>query len=95
MLKQINTDDTNFNVVINSAIRYAIGRKTYVPNAVIDFVTPLISDLPTLTLENIKNDIKLNYENSFLVYSDINKSAWLNLLAKVKMEIGKRKEESG
>ena len=53
MLKQINTDDTNFNIVVNSAIRYAIGRKTYVPNAVIDFVTPLISDLPTLTLENI------------------------------------------
>ena len=95
MLKQINTDDTNFNIVINSAIRYAIGRKTYVPKSVIDFVTPLISDLPTLTLENIQKEIMLNYENSFLVYSDINKPSWLNFLAKVKMEIDKRKEENG
>ena len=95
MLKQINTDDTNFNIVINSAIRYAIGRKTYVPNAVIDFVTPLLADLPTLTLENIKKEIMLNYENSFLGDSDIDKSAWLNFLAKVRMEIDKRKEEIG
>ena len=69
MLKQINTDDTNFNIVINSAIRYAIGRKTYVPKAVIDFVIPLLSDLSTLTLENIEKDVMLNYENSGQYFS--------------------------
>ena len=94
MLKQINTDDTNFNIVINSAVRYAIGRKTYVPKAVIDFVTPLLADLPIVTLENIKKEIMLNYENSFLGDSDIDKPLWLNFLAKVKIEIDKRKAES-
>ena len=94
MLKQINTDDTNFNIVINSAVRYAIGRKIYVPKAVADFVTPLISDLPTLTLENIQKEIMLNYESSFLGNSEIDKPLWLNFLAKVKIEIDKRKAES-
>lgn len=95
MLKQINTDDTNFNIVIHSAIRYAIGRKTYVPKAVIDFVTPLLSGLPIVILENIENDVMLNYENSFLGNSEIDKPMWLKFLAKVRMEIDKRKEESG
>ena len=95
MLKQINTDDANFNIVINSAIRYAIGRKTYVPKAVIDFVTPLLSDLSTLALESIEKDIKLNYENSFLGNSEIDKPIWLKFLAKVRNELDKRKEENG
>ena len=90
--KELSVDE---EMMMWCAYRYAIGRKTYVPKAVIDFVTPLISDLPTLTLENIKKEIMLNYENSFLGDSDIDKSAWLNFLAKVKMEIDKRKEENG
>lgn len=95
MFKSININDENFNIVISSAIRYAIGRKTYVPKAVTDFVIPLLSDLSTLTLENIEKDIMLNYENSFLGNSEIDKPIWLKFLEKVRIELDKRKEENG
>lgn len=41
----INVQDVVFGVVLNCAVRYAVGRKTYMPGLVIDFITPLVPHL--------------------------------------------------
>ena len=38
--------DGNFGVMQTCAIRYACGRRTYMPSLVIDYITPLIPHLP-------------------------------------------------
>ena len=37
--------DDNFEIVIMSAVRYALGRQTYVPHSVIQFITPILDKL--------------------------------------------------
>lgn len=39
---KISVDNDNFGTVLNCAVRYAIGRQTYMPGLVIDFITPLL-----------------------------------------------------
>ena len=37
--------DKNFETILLCAVRYAIGRQTYMPSMVIDYITPLLSHL--------------------------------------------------
>ena len=47
---QIDLSDDNFGAVLNCAVRYAIGRRTYMPGLVIDYITPLLPYLNNKTL---------------------------------------------
>ena len=51
---EINKD---FETILLCAVRYAIGRRTYIPSLVIDYITPLLSHLSYNTLGLIANDI--------------------------------------
>lgn len=53
----IDLADDNFGAVLNCAVRYAIGRKTYMPGLVIDFIKPLIPYLSSRTLWCFDQDI--------------------------------------
>lgn len=50
-----NNDD--FGAVLNCAVRYAIGRQTYMPSLVISFITPLIPHLNDKTLWCFDQDV--------------------------------------
>ena len=41
----IDLQDDFFGTILNCAVRYAIGRQTYMPGLVIDFITPLLPHL--------------------------------------------------
>ena len=53
----IDVRDDNFGAVLNCAVRYAVGRRSYMPYLVASFITPLVPDLSTKTLWAIRNDI--------------------------------------
>lgn len=53
----IEPADDGFGAVLNCAVRYAIGRRTYMPSLVIDFITPLIPQLSSKTLWCFDQDI--------------------------------------
>lgn len=53
----IDPADDCFGAVLNCAVRYAMGRRTYMPGLVIDFVTPLIPRLSSKTLLCFDQDI--------------------------------------
>lgn len=54
---RINLGDENFGAVLNCAVRYAMGRRTYMPGLVIDFITPLLPQLDNKTLWCFDQDV--------------------------------------
>lgn len=52
--------DDDFGCIINSALRYAIRRHTYMPNVVVDFIRKYIKVLDSKTIDVAIKDI--NYE---------------------------------
>lgn len=81
--------DDSLEIVIMSAVRYALGRRTYVPSAVIGFITPLLDKLSYKTLAVLERDIC--DANS---YGDekIDKPDWMMLLQKIREEKERRTE---
>ena len=75
--------DDCFEIVIVSAVRYAIGRQTYVPHSVIQFISPILSKLSHKTLSVLERDI--SEANS---YGDkvIDEPAWIKFLSDIRKE---------
>lgn len=79
--------DEDFGLVLNCAVRYALGRQTYVPISVCDFITPLIPKLSNKTLWCMEKDVANAYS-----YGDekIDKPVWMKFLDDVRDEINRR-----
>lgn len=86
----INIKDDHFGAVLNCAVRYAIGRKSYMPKLVVDFIKPLVPDLSTKTLWCIKRDINEAAVHDGLGDAKIDAPGWLELLADARRELIKR-----
>ena len=86
-IKHIAPDDEDFGLILNCAVRYAIGRQTYVPSSVCSFITPLLPKLSDRTLWCLEKDIA-----SADSYGDkkIDKPVWMKLLSDIKDEISRR-----
>lgn len=54
--------DDDFGCIINSALRYAIGRHTYMPSVVVDFVRKYMEVLDTKTIDVAIKDIDRELE---------------------------------
>lgn len=76
----------DFETILVCAIRYALGRSTYMPGLVADYVTPFVPMLSKKTLGCIEKDLS-NTSN----YGDenIDKPIWMELLSKVREELNK------
>ena len=85
--------DKNFETILLCAVRYAIGRKTYIPSRVIDYITPLLPYLSEDVLKLIVNEIieRYTYEGA-LGDEMIDKPYWEQFLRKIRLEIGGRYE---
>ena len=88
---EINKD---FETILICAVRYAIGRKTYMPSMVIDYITPLLSHLSYNTLGLIANDIT-EYGKYYDGLGDdkIDRPYWLNFKRKILAEMERRGNE--
>ena len=58
--------DDDFGCIINSAVRYAIGRHTYMPGVVCNFVRKYINILDMKTIEDINQELKLGIDQESL-----------------------------
>ena len=88
MMKLVEIDE-DCCTILNCAIRYCLGRQTYIPILFIDFIRPLLPHLDNKTLSIIKNDIK-NAES--YGSETIDRPRWLRFLSEVEEEICRRKE---
>ena len=90
MTVEINKD---FESILVCAVRYAIGRKSYMPSMVIDYITPLLPYLSDNILRLIANEIT-EYEayEGGLGDEKIDKPYWIKFLRKIRLEMGGRNE---
>ena len=86
--------DKNFETILLCAVRYAIGRRTYIPSRVINYITPLLPYLSEDVLKLIANEIigSYTYEGA-LGDEKIDKPSWLEFLRKIRLEMGGRNEK--
>lgn len=90
MIMKVVEIDEDFGVVLNCAIRYCLGRQTYMPRLVTDFIRPLLPHLDDKTLRVMRVDITIaeSYGNE-----TIDKPIWMRFLDDIEQEICRRKEE--
>ena len=87
---EINKD---FESILVCAVRYAIGRKSYMPSMVIDYITPLLPYLSYWILGLMAAEIiDHNYEGG-LGDEKIDRPYWLEFLRKIRLEMGGRNEK--
>lgn len=53
----VDLTDDNFGTMLNCAVRYALGRRTYMPSLVIGFITPLLPKLSSKTVWCFDQDV--------------------------------------
>ena len=83
----------NFETILLCAVRYAIGRRTYIPSRVIDYITPLLPHLSEDVLKLIANEItKYEAYEGALGDEMIDRPYWEQFLRKIRLEIGGRHE---
>lgn len=90
---KIDPGDDFFGAVLNCAVRYAIGRETYMPSLVIGFITPLLPSLSSKTLWCFDQDItEAKYTCG---YGDprIDKPDWMRFHEAVRAERTNRGDE--
>ena len=83
MTVEINKD---FETILLCAVRYVIGRKTYIPSLVIDYITPLLPYLSEDVLKLIANEITEHdtYEGA-LGDEMIDRPYWEQFLRKIRL----------
>ena len=88
----IDLQNDDFGAVLNCAVRYAIGRQSYMPSLVIGFITPLLPHLNNRTLWCFDQDVtNAKWEGG---YGDpkIDEPGWMKFLEAVRAERIRRGE---
>lgn len=92
----IELDDDDFGAILNCAVRYSIGRQSYMPSLVIRYITPLLPHISKKTLEVFKQDYesrKADEEiNGFPMFGNLklDKPLWDKFYVNVCAEIERR-----
>ena len=85
----INED---FGAVLNCAVRYCIGRQTYMPGLVIGYVTPLLPSLDDRTLRVFERDLS---DAKYFGDEQIDKPMWMAFYRSVVEEMDRRAKVNG
>jgi hypothetical protein len=86
----INLGDDFFGAVLNCAVRYAMGRQTYMPGLVIDFITPLLPELSSKTLWCFDQDITEQRWFGGYGHPEIDEPGWMRFHEAVRAERTRR-----
>ena len=87
---KIIPESPTFGMMMCSAVRYALGRMTYITGTTCDFITPLVPYLDMSALQNISKGITDHAEMNQLGM-DIDREKWLKLRSEIQKEIAFRK----
>lgn len=86
--------DERLGEMLNYAVRYAIGRRTYAPHDVVKYVEPLVPYLDRATLHVMHYDIVAAQVKPGGLGDDIiDAPDWLRLLDKIRAELERRKTD--
>ena len=88
----VYADDEEFGAVLNCAVRYSMGRMTYMPSLVIGFIMPLLPKLSDRTLSCFDRDLSEPAIYGGLGDENIDAPLWQKFHAEVRQEIQIRKD---
>lgn len=81
--------DENFQEILASAVRYALGRMTYIVGLTVDYIMPMIPDLETKYINIMIDDI--TYQGEYYGYGmEMDRKDWMRLLVGLKTERDRR-----
>ena len=86
----VDLADDDFGCMLNCAVRYAMGRQTYMPSVVIGFITPLLPYLSDKTIWCFDQDVT---EQKYMGgYGDphIDEPGWMRFREAVRAERTRR-----
>lgn len=86
----VRLNDDNFGSVLICAVRYSIGRRTYMPRLVQDFIRPLLPYLSSKTLYVMERDIA---EAGSYGDPNIDEPDWMRFMQEVRNELEARKRD--
>lgn len=78
--------DENFQEMLVSAVRYALGRMTYIVGLTVDYIMPMIQNLKTKYINIMIDDIDRQGEYGM----DMDKDEWMKLLGRLRAERERR-----
>ena len=95
---QITRDDDFGGAVLNCAVRYALGRASYMPRLVMDQIRPMLPDCSDKTLWCFERDVSKYLGSVDWAVGDafarrLNDDDWKRFLEAVRAEIERRKGE--
>ena len=81
--------DDDFQEILVSAVRYALGRMTYIVGLTVDYIMPMIQNLKTKYINIMIDDI--TYQGEYYGYGmEMDRKDWMRLLAGLKAERDRR-----
>lgn len=86
----IDIKDDHFGCILNCAVRYAIGRQTYMPGLVIDFIRPFLQYINDKTLYVFDQDITEQKYTGGYGDKDIDEPLWIRFHQEVIAEEERR-----
>ena len=87
----IDLCDDDFGAILNCAVRYAMGRQSYMPYLVTEFITPLLPHISDKTIWCFQRDLQDCTDWGDVM---IDKPTWMRFQEAVKAE-AKRRELRG
>jgi len=90
--QQIEVPVHDFGLMLNCAVRYSLGRRTYMPHIITAFISPLLPHIDDNALYVMIDDIEKSYSYGD---EDIDKPAWMNFLRQCKAEKQRRDDHVG
>ena len=87
---KIDIEDDDFQTILNCAVRYSLGRQTYMPHLVVNYIKPLLPYLDNRTLYVFKRDIEEAIDDNRTGDPNIDKPIWLDFFTLVSEELSKR-----
>lgn len=91
----INVNEEDFDVLCICAIRYCMGRQTYMPTMVRNICTAHIGDFEDRTLRVMLNDCEEQEANNNYGNKTIDKPGWLKWRDILNAELRRRKDDTG
>ena len=94
-MNKVNVDD-KFATILLCAVRYGLGRRTYITDFISSYIKPLVPSLETKDLLLIKIDINNQKESKFTdkpLGDKCDEQAWLSLEKAIDEELSKREEK--
>ena len=83
--------DNDFGCIINSAVRYSLGRSSYMPSTTIRFVLKHLMIMDTRTITVMIRDIEIAFADENLPYRD----SWLSFKLALEDRLQKIQEKDG